>query len=109
MDSSWLIVVSFVGLALGPFWAKWSNLVVARLRLSRLAHVIGVVVLSAVAMTIAFVGPWLLMAAILGRLPQLFYEDRIGLAAAIMFGPGLVLQIVLALIEAKKQSTTAAS
>jgi hypothetical protein len=86
--------VSLFSLALAPFWAKWSNLIVTRGEFPRSLHIAAVILLSVAALATFHIGPWVLWAAILGegRLPALLYQEGIGLAAVILFGPGIALQ-----------------
>ena len=106
MDSSWLLVVSIASVALAPLWAKLSNRIIALGEFPRPVHVAGVSLLSVAMFAIFLIGPWVLMAAILGegRLAALLYADRIGLGAAILFGPGITLQIVCAVAVTSKPS-----
>jgi hypothetical protein len=106
VDSSWLVVVSIVGYALAPFWAKWSNQIIARGEFPRPVHVAGVILLSLAALAIFYIGPWVLWAAILGRFPDVLYEGHIGMGAAILFGPGIVYQIVSTVGEVWKPSAS---
>ena len=53
-----LMIASLVGLGMSPLWAKWSNMALLKFKLSKGAHVAGVVCLSLLALALFYIGPW---------------------------------------------------
>lgn len=92
-----LMITSFVALLMAPFWAYWSSLAIARLKLGRAAHVVSVLALSIVAMLILHVGPWVLGSYMYGLLGRNLADPKAPVIAAVLFGPAIIVQIACAL------------
>ena len=96
-----LIITSLLGLGMAPFWAKWATGTLARFNLSPLARTSCVVVLSVLAMLISFVGPWVIMAHVRGLLWHNLADPTTPYIATVFFGPGVALQVWLAICASR--------
>ncbi len=92
-----LMFASFLGLAMAPFWAKWWNLFLLRQKLPKVARVVCVTLLSVATMLLVFAGPWFVMMIARGTLDDNLADPRFPFGLLIVFGPGVILQIVAAL------------
>jgi uncharacterized protein YhhL (DUF1145 family) len=93
IDSA-LMLISFAGLAMGPFWAKWTTIVLSRWLQPGPIRVASVTLVSVAVMLFWHAGPWVVMAALHGLLKQNLTEPTLPLTAALVFGPGVALQVL---------------
>lgn len=92
---SLLMAISFLGLAMAPFWAKWWSAALGRGSTDRWQHFGGVLSLSLMTMLAVHVGPWILMSALGGTLTANLDDPKLPLGMLMMFGPGILIQTVL--------------
>jgi hypothetical protein len=77
-------------------WSKWSSKLVMRGRSSLVGHVCAVLALSLALLAVFHAGPWFVMGAIYG-VPGF---STAPVAAAIFFGPGVLVQATCAIFFA---------
>jgi hypothetical protein len=92
-----LIVLSFAGMAMGPFWALWWDRAFRNTGISRAWRVAAVLVLSLATMLVVFAGPWVLMMFLHGTVEANLAEPKFLPAMALFVGLPLALQTFCAL------------
>jgi hypothetical protein len=106
LDIAWLMLVSFAGFALAPFWATCWDRALRRAGLSRRPRVMGVLALSIATLLVTFVGPWVLLAVVHGALAADPAEPGFPVGMLFLFGPGVVIQAFWALSVAMRCDRT---
>lgn len=90
------MIASFSGFSMMPFWAKWWAAALRRTKVARHFQVVGVVVLSLVTLLITNVGPLTILMMIRGTPQANLAEPSFPISLLILFGPGVVMQSILA-------------
>lgn len=86
---------------MAPFWAKWWAASSKNWSLSTGTRIALVISLSVGTLLVTFVGPWLTIMMMHGRLIENLFDPNFPFIALIFFGPGIALQTFLAYFAAR--------
>lgn len=101
IDSA-LIMTSFAGLLMAPFWSKWWNAAFRRIGASRSQRIAGVLLLSIATIIVVHVGPWIVLSYLRDTIAVNLADPRWPIGMLIIFGSGILLQTFVALHFALK-------
>jgi hypothetical protein len=101
LDSA-LMLTSFVGLAMGPFWANWTAALLSRWMQPGSMRAVCIILLTLAVMLFWHAGPWALMMGLHGQLGRNLADPSLLLVLCIFFGPGILLQVANSLLFVRR-------
>lgn len=104
IDESFSIVVSLIGLAMAPFWAKWWAAGTAEWTIPIAARSTLVIALSVATLLITYAGPWFAMMVTHGVVEQNVTDPNFPFILLLFFGPGVAWQMFISYLACRAHS-----